>query len=416
MNGLASGAASTSRGRGTRAGQPANRASFMDRETRVPHDYREARAEFIAACAESGLDLVSHRHPGVGPSGEALYTDVATAGQPDAGDLAMLCSGTHGVEGLCGSFLQTRLLREGLASRLGPDQRLVMVHALNPWGFAHLRRVNEDNVDLNRNFVAHADPMPRNPGYDALAGAFAPKAYLALVGISRLRLILFRLMHGAEALQAALTRGQYNHPLGLFYGGTRACWSNRTLNAILNAHAGNARRLVFIDFHTGLGAFGHGEIITGAPHDSDEYRRAVAWWGRRVKTTRTGEAVGTELVGSIRQAFRGYAATGVITAVSLEFGTRSPVAVLRALQAENWQYHHGRDVTRRAARIRARFRSAFWPDDAEWRARVWEQAKNVVGEALDGLARSADGDEGSARCAVRRPEGTGVAAGPGESG
>ena len=30
-----------------------------------------------------------------------------------------------------------------------------MIHALNPFGFAHLRRANEDNVDLNRNFVDH---------------------------------------------------------------------------------------------------------------------------------------------------------------------------------------------------------------------------------------------------------------------
>jgi hypothetical protein len=30
---------------------------------------------------------------------------------------------------------------------------IVFVHALNPFGFKHHRRVNEDNVDLNRNFL-----------------------------------------------------------------------------------------------------------------------------------------------------------------------------------------------------------------------------------------------------------------------
>src|SRR5262249_1170126 len=31
--------------------------------------------------------------------------------------------------------------------------QLVLIHAINPFGFFALRRVNEDNVDLNRNFL-----------------------------------------------------------------------------------------------------------------------------------------------------------------------------------------------------------------------------------------------------------------------
>jgi predicted deacylase len=359
-------------------------------------DYAEARADLVALCAERGLELESHRHPGSGPLGEALYTDVARAGSPHAGDVIMLCSGTHGIEGLCGSALQRRLIRDGLASRLGPDQRLVLVHALNPWGFAHLRRVNEDNIDLNRNFLDHSRPKPRNLEYDALADAFAPATYLGLISVSRLRLALYRLTRGQAALQAALTRGQYHHRLGLFYGGTGACWSNRTFRAIVDRHARGAARLVFIDFHTGLGPFGHAEIITASAPDACEYRRAVAWWGDRVKTTRTGEAVGADLVGPIRQAFSACPATTGITAISLEFGTLSPVAVLRALQAENWQYHHGGE-NRRAARIRARFRRAFCPDDDRWRALAWEQAVRVVDEAVAGLARSSPAAAAQAR-------------------
>ncbi|MFX7984992.1 DUF2817 domain-containing protein, partial [Acinetobacter baumannii] len=45
------------------------------------------------------------------------------------------------------------------ASRLA----LLLVHAVNPYGFAHLRRVNEDNVDLNRNSVDFAEAASANP-------------------------------------------------------------------------------------------------------------------------------------------------------------------------------------------------------------------------------------------------------------
>ena len=49
-----------------------------------------------------------------------------------------------------------------------------MVHAINPHGFAWSRRVTEDNVDLNRNFVDHAQPYPSNPGYEELRAAICP--------------------------------------------------------------------------------------------------------------------------------------------------------------------------------------------------------------------------------------------------
>ncbi|MFT7599488.1 MAG: hypothetical protein ACI8TP_002421 [Acidimicrobiales bacterium] len=80
-----------------------------------------------------------------------------------------LFSAIHGVEGYGGSALQSQLL-EGLGSAgWTSPTRLVVVHALNPVGFSWVRRVNEDNVDLNRNFINWDTAVPANPGYDMLA-------------------------------------------------------------------------------------------------------------------------------------------------------------------------------------------------------------------------------------------------------
>ena len=51
---------------------------------------------------------------------------------------------------------------------------LVFVHALNPYGFSWVRRVNEDNVDLNRNFPDWSQPLPTNDGYAELADILVP--------------------------------------------------------------------------------------------------------------------------------------------------------------------------------------------------------------------------------------------------
>jgi len=81
--------------------------------------------------------------------------------------MLVLISGTHGIEGFAGSACQAGILHAGI--ELPPDTGLLLVHAINPYGFAWGRRVNEDNVDLNRNFVSHGGSYPANPIYDELA-------------------------------------------------------------------------------------------------------------------------------------------------------------------------------------------------------------------------------------------------------
>ena len=88
----------------------------------------------------------------------------------------MVVSGTHGVEGYCGSALQSRWLESCVADR--PHEfAVVCLHGLNPYGFSWVRRTNEDNVDLNRNFIDWDRPPPANPGYDEIADLLVPREW-----------------------------------------------------------------------------------------------------------------------------------------------------------------------------------------------------------------------------------------------
>jgi predicted deacylase len=351
-------------------------------------DYREAREKFLKACSASAIKVESHQNPQMGPHGEKLYTDVALLGRREASKVLILCSGTHGVEGFCGSGIQTGLICEGLLSRLNVDQRVVVIHAINPYGFAHLRRTNEDNVDLNRNFVIHSVSHPDNRNYDVLAGAIAPKTYWPIAsGLSLVRLWLYQVTRGKVALQAAISSGQYAHPQGLFYGGQFAVWSNITFHEILDRHVSDAARVAFVDFHTGLGPYGYGEIITNTLPGSPALERALEWWGERVKTTKDGGAASADLDGSIKFALSECLPRAQLTAVSLEFGTYSAFAVFRALQAENWLHHQAGLDHHRAAKIKARMQRIFYPDEDGWKRLVYRQANEVVDSALTGLNR-----------------------------
>ena len=121
-------------------------------------DYFAARERFRGAAARAGCDVEAHPILARGPHGEELTVDVAVVPAADPACTLVISSGIHGVEGFLGSAIQCRLLEEWSAAP--PPIRCVLVHALNPFGFAWRRRVNETNVDLNRNLlpvVTHND-------------------------------------------------------------------------------------------------------------------------------------------------------------------------------------------------------------------------------------------------------------------
>src|ERR1700749_2398277 len=105
--------------------------------------YAEARAKFCRAAAEAGGAIRSWLNPNArGPDGERLYLDTARFGPADATNMLVLISSTHGVEGHCGSGAQIAWLATGGADRLPKDTGALIVHAINPYGFAWTRRVN----------------------------------------------------------------------------------------------------------------------------------------------------------------------------------------------------------------------------------------------------------------------------------
>ena len=146
----------------------------MQAEDCFSADYATARRKFVEAASAAGAVTESLAHPGKGPAGEALTMDVAWIGPAEAERVLVTCSGMHGVEGFCGSAGQIAWLASGLCRDLPDGVAWLAVHAVNPYGFAWHRRTNEDNVDLNRNFIDHEAGHPENNGYQALASAICP--------------------------------------------------------------------------------------------------------------------------------------------------------------------------------------------------------------------------------------------------
>jgi hypothetical protein len=355
----------------------------IDPQAYFPADYRQGRRNFIAACQKRGLDSIARVHPSAkGPDGKPLFIDSVALGPRDAGKAVLLIAGTHGVEGYFGSAAETGLLAEGLTPP--PDCRLVMVHALNPYGFAWDRRVNEDNVDLNRNFVDHRSP-PDNPAYALLADAIAYRdARPEAIAQADARLAAYAENHGPAALRDAICRGQYRFPKGLHFGGVAESWSHKMLRAVLTEDLARVEKLVVIDFHTGLGPLGQGEMIVETGADSSAYRRAQAIWGALVTSSENGDAVCRPLTGTLDQAMEAWMADRELTFAALEVGTLPFETMFNALRRDNWFYNFSQDQ-RLKDEIRAQCRAAFFPDRPDWKKAVFAHAQKAVRAALAAL-------------------------------
>jgi hypothetical protein len=358
----------------------------MNPSAHFSRDYAEARGKFRDAARDAGARLFTYAHEGTqGPGGEALATDLAWLGPRDASRLLATISATHGAEGFCGAGIQAGSLRTRLA--LPPDTALVAIHAINPYGFAWVRRVTEENVDLNRNFVAHGGTLPHNEGYVELAEALCPAEW-SEAAQRRTRAILadYGKRHGAALLQRAITGGQYTHADGIFYGGAAPTWSRQTALAIAREHLSRARKLAVIDYHTGLGPYGHGEKIIIHPPASAGFARARDWYGDNITSTSLGTSKSADVVGDLLSGVEAALPGAEFTGMALEYGVLPVDETIDAVRADNWLHHHGALDSRQGRDIKAQMRATFYGDVDEWKALIFEQAMDAQRRALAGLA------------------------------
>ncbi len=267
--------------------------------------YAEARTRFIEAATRAGAPLQHFENPaGPGPTGETLATDVALFGPEDATKLLVLLSGTHGVEGFAGSGAQVSMIESLRFGALPARTAVLVVHAINPYGFAWLRRTNEDNVDLNRNALDFDDLPEPSPDFVALEPHLVPRDWTDLVP-AEVAIKSFIAEHGFRRFQEVVTGGQYTAPDGLFYGGSAPVWSTRTFREIVTRYGHGKQRLALIDIHTGLGPCGYGEpIYTG--HDDDEAARVRDWYGPDVTAIHAGNSASVVVQGPLLNAVRSF--------------------------------------------------------------------------------------------------------------
>jgi hypothetical protein len=353
--------------------------------------YAQARVRFLQAARSAGLEVESTPHPLKGRDGEDLAMDAARDGDRDAAGLLILSSACHGVEGFCGSGVQVSALLDS-AWRDHIRQRglaVLYVHALNPFGFSHIRRTTHENVDLNRNFHDFSRPLPVNEAYGEIHSLLLPEEWPPTPA-NDLAVAQYVATHGEAAYQAAITRGQHEFPQGMFFGGTAPTWSHLAWRELLRSQARQAGRIAWIDIHTGLGPSGLGERIYAGREDAAAIARARTWWDGQGATPVTsiydGSSSSAFLTGLMWSSMYEECPRAEYTGIAMEYGTAPLADTLQALRAEHWLHLHPQAPPALAAQIKQQMRDAFYVPTHEWKEQVLRQAREALFQAANGLS------------------------------
>ena len=357
---------------------------------RFAASYRDARQAWLEAVAARGGRVDGQRHPGLGPDGELLWQDFALFGDAHARSVLVVVCGTHGIEGHAGSAVMTEWLRQEGPGALPTGAGIALVHAVNPWGMAHWQRGTENNVDLNRNFIAFPSVPAPNTGYaelhphlmlDDWNEAEIARAFAAMDA--------FRARVGEQAFSNAFNGGQYLHAEGLFYGGDRPEWSNSALRQQLRRHLANAEECVLVDLHTGIGPYGLPFMINfDAPGSFGRERAREVWGDDALSGAGSTHAALASFQGLMIDAFTETLPGCRLSATAVEFGTLERRRMQRAHLANAWMRRQVGD-SEALRRARVEYREAFIPSDPAWRSSVLQHGVALCRRGRDGLMASA---------------------------
>ena len=168
-------------------------------------------------------------------------------------------------------------------------------------------------------------------------------------------------------------------------------------SAVLRQHAGQAKRVAWIDLHTGLGVSGHGERIWAGKNDSAAIARARSWWGGEntegvggnvatpITSIYDGTSTSAFLTGLMWHSIGQEAPQAEYTGIAMEDGTLPILEVLGALRAEHWLNNHPEAPPEQARQIKAQMLAAFYTDTDLWKGQIISQARQAMFQAIDGL-------------------------------
>ena len=346
-------------------------------------DYDSVRSHLQELSASLGAETYTYAID----ESDGLYIDTFyLPAQQEQTNLVILTTGVHGMEGYIGSVMLDVFFGEIYPQLNGDNTGVLVVANVNPYGMKYFRRYNENNVDLNRNFILDWEnfDLSTNKDYPKVDTFLGPtgkigNAFWHEAGFY-LSLGKTAITEGADTVSDALLGGQYEYPQGVYYGGNGDEASTVYLKDVFaKSLESGYENIVHIDIHSGYGprynmvifnsvyetmteaesrqAFGYDYIIA---HDSESFYATTG------DTTdffyRLAEQENTD-----KELF----------STCFEFGTIGDdffdtILSLKYTVDENRNHWYPTDNATSAEIVRQNYMELFYPTETAWREKTVE--------------------------------------------
>lgn len=352
-------------------------------------EYDDVRAHLLEKVEElklEGFDVQLSSYE-VGAE-EGLYIDsIYIPASEEQTNLIVLTTGVHGIEGYIGSVMLDVFWDEIYFSEIDKTNTGVLIVAnVNPYGMKYHRRYNENNVDLNRNFILDWDSFDTtvNKDYPKVDSFLGPQgtmgnAFWHEAGFYS-SLVVEVVQDGADVISNALLGGQYEYPEGVYYGGNGDEESTTYLkNVFKQTLESEYENVVHIDIHSGYGPR-YNMVIFNSVFETMNEADSVELFGYNNVIAYDSEAFYPTTGDTTDYYYRLHEQMGVDTTLfstCFEFGTIGDsfidsVISMKYTIEENQNHWYPTNNKTMNEIVKERYQELFYPTETEWREKTIE--------------------------------------------
>ena len=317
--------------------------------------------------------------------GDDLYIDnVYLPASVETTNLILLTTGVHGMEGYIGSVMLDVFFAEIYPTLNTENTGILIVANVNPYGMKYMRRYNENNVDLNRNFIENWDSFDTscNKEYPKVESFLQPvgrmgNAFWHEVGFY-LSLAKEALTQGADTISDALLTGQYEYAEGVYYGGNGDEKSTTYLKGVFaDCLSGEYENIIHIDIHSGYGPR-YNMVIFNSVQDPTTEAEAKEMFGYDYIIATDSEDF-YETFGDTTDYFyrlaKSMESEKELYSTCFEFGTIGDsfidsILSLKYTVDENRQHWYPTASSITEAMVRENYYELFYPTEIQWREKT----------------------------------------------
>ena len=346
-------------------------------------DVRARLGERVEKLRASGVELEYDEYA-IDESDDLYIDNLYLPAKTETTNLIILTTGVHGMEGYIGSVMLDVFFDEIYPTIDTSKTGILVVANINPYGMKYMRRYNENNVDLNRNFIEDWTSFDTsvNKDYPKVDSFLQPtgkmgNAFWHEVGFY-LSLAKEAIFTGAGTISDALLTGQYEYPEGVYYGGSGDEKSTTYLKGVFaDCLDGSYENLIHIDIHSGYGPR-YNMVIFNSAQDPTTEEEAKAMFGYDYIIATDSEDFYPTFGDTTDYFYRLANSKGTdkeLYSTCFEFGTigdgfLDSILSLKYTVDENRQHWYPTTNKITAEMVKENYYELFYPTEKEWREKT----------------------------------------------